>query len=237
MIPVVAAEVIEAVERPPTETLLAFSRVMRGKLAGNIESIETITQKMTKLDLSKRDDAATFVMMGYTRMYARLFGLESADTVLNVEEFIEIAAKVVKAEYDNLVAQQNVTGPDQKSPMPAISSFIVYTAGYRFLERHIKEHAQQVLPNAERAKEQAANKLVRHEEALQRQASKKKGKRARTDSLQGTIVCTSVQLQARSREDVSNIEGRDNNKRARTTRLGQTKNIQRKQKKQWIEKR
>ena len=182
IIPIVAASLVNPEYQTPTEFHHSFSQAFQREL--NIESEELLTSERTikVLDLDVSDNLIKYVNTGYTLMLGRLFGVIKLD--LGLESFMANVAKAVRAEAPLFNIQKPALQSTRGGPsMPkyfksATAAVLIYNSAFRLYETFQRTMPKKVLPNGERAKDQAeAKKLRKETKAEKRKAAKIAAKR------------------------------------------------------------
>lgn len=147
-----------------------FGRELRRISGVTKEELEELDSEMAVIQIeSPGKHLSRYAELGYTLMMGRLFGLGEFEPLLDT--FSEVTASALSQETE-------VVGP-------ATRAVLVYNSAYQLYQNILRTTSKAVVPNADRAKTQAANKKAKkskkRKEAEETKKSRKKGKGPRKD--------------------------------------------------------
>jgi hypothetical protein len=148
-----------------------FGKELRRISSVTKEELEKLDSEIADIQIdSPEKHLSRYVELGYTLMMGRLFGLGEFE--LQLDTFSEVTAKALSQETV-------VVGP-------ATRAVLVYNSAYQLYQKILCTTSKAILPNADRAKTQAANKeakKVKKRKEAEKTKKSSKGKGTRRDML------------------------------------------------------
>ncbi len=161
ILPIIASSLPRPEDWTPTEHHAFFSRELRRQTNVTSDEISLLKARIDSVHLDAPENLGEYAQTGYALQLGRLFGFAGAE--FNIDEFVEHAAASLKLEEklfpptDGGTNTMGVPSPAVSQKGTATSALLVYHSAVRFYETFQRTSSKRVLPNDERATEQATD--------------------------------------------------------------------------------